>query len=634
MIGSRKTIWRLAVALLVTTMVGRAVGAVGPTAYSWRGDGQGVFPAKGLVTTFKGGPDGKGTNIVWRSALPNWGGNAPIVVKDRVFVMCQEGVDIECPQLLCLDVNTGNILWRKPVDHLDAWPVEKATEAKAMRRQEHVRWAKYMRWWNKIYWDNQANKWIANRAGSARDKPQQVPAEMIPLLKEAEADGLKFPEYWGTGISLDALIRGRFGLGEVMDKRDVDNFNRCVKERIYWYPGWTSEGPFYGSVMGSVVSDGQYVYAVTALDTAVCYDLDGNCRWAADMAPTFIHTGKNPAPGDRWNTNISSPVLADGKLIYYHRDGWMMYAYDTGTGKLAWKAPAPMESKVRPRGSQAAPNYALPQAYEGHMAPGGTPVVMELGKTRVVVSGHGMVVRVADGKLLGMVSVPNTNETESAANEAPPSLDGADRAPATNSNAEAEVFGSTYSSWVADKDVIYATSEKRGMGAVRLRLDGDKLVSEPIWLDKGFNNMEGPNLAVFAGALYGVVAKKRGFAEMNPATGGVVATTTAPAGWCTGWVISRDGVAVYKGGKSGFLVCQLPGMKPLGEGSLDDTPTSEQRERNIAQLGFPVVNSGPAGITAFGNRIFYRTNHYLWCIGDPTQAWIPPETIAEQGKGK
>jgi hypothetical protein len=140
--------------------------------------------------------------------------------------------------------------------------------------------------------------------------------------------------------------------------------------------------------------------------------------------------------------------------------------------------------------------------------------------------------------------------------------------------------------------------------------------------------MEGPNLAVYAGRLYGVAVKKRGFAEIDPATGKVGAATTAPAGWCTGWVISRDDVAVYKGGKSGFLICQLPGMKSLGEGALDDTPTPEHKERNIAQLGFPVVNGGPAGITAFGNRIFYRSNHYLWCIGDPKQAWIAQETVA------
>jgi len=151
--------------------------------YSWRGiEGQGVFPAKDLVTSFSADAEGKGQNIVWRVALPNWGANAPIVLKDRVFVLCQEGVDIECPQLLCLDANTGKLLWQKPVDHLDAWPEAKAKEAKEMRRKEHLRWAKYMRWWNKLFWDSEREGLGKGRAGHVSGKPAEPPAEMLPVL--------------------------------------------------------------------------------------------------------------------------------------------------------------------------------------------------------------------------------------------------------------------------------------------------------------------------------------------------------------------------------------------------------------------------------------------------------------------
>ncbi len=55
-------------------------------------------------------------------------------------------------------------------------------------------------------------------------------------------------------------------------------------------------------------------------------------------------------------------------------------------------------------------------------------------------------------------------------------------------------------------------------------------------------------------------------------------------------------------------------------------PKGEILDRHIAIFGTDFLGWGAAGTTAWGNRIFIRSNDYLWCVGDPQQAWVPPET--------
>tara|TARA_B100000676_G_scaffold90412_1_gene90139 strand:+ start:1255 stop:2787 length:1533 start_codon:yes stop_codon:yes gene_type:complete len=73
-----------------------------------------VAPGK-APTQFSGA---RGTNIRWRTPLPNTGQSTPVVMKDRVFVMCHEPLsnDTEMSSLtvgLCFDANTGKELWRR-----------------------------------------------------------------------------------------------------------------------------------------------------------------------------------------------------------------------------------------------------------------------------------------------------------------------------------------------------------------------------------------------------------------------------------------------------------------------------------------------------------------------------------------
>ena len=62
---------------------------------------------------------------------------------------------------------------------------------------------------------------------------------------------------------------------------------------------------------------------------------------------------------------------------------------------------------------------------------------------------------------------------------------------------------------------------------------------------------------------------------------------------------------------------------PLSGGYSSADP--EVADRHIALLGSPYVVWGVSGITCWGNRIFIRSNDYLWCVGDPEKKWIGPE---------
>ena len=105
-------IWLLTVALILT---------VSPICHAgdwlrFRGpNGQGVSDETGLPSRWN-----DTTNLVWKTELPGPGSSSPIVVGDKVFVTCYSGygedggnVDDLVRHLVCVDRNSGDVLWRK-----------------------------------------------------------------------------------------------------------------------------------------------------------------------------------------------------------------------------------------------------------------------------------------------------------------------------------------------------------------------------------------------------------------------------------------------------------------------------------------------------------------------------------------
>jgi len=116
------------------------------------------------------------------------------------------------------------------------------------------------------------------------------------------------------------------------------------------------------------VSDGKHVYAWFATGVTACYDLDGNRKWMALDNHKEIEHGFS-----------TSPLLVDGKVIVYMRE---RIAYDARSGKVVW------------RHLMFNPNKN--QYYHFH----GTGFVVPVGREKVIVYPNGEIVRVADGKTL------------------------------------------------------------------------------------------------------------------------------------------------------------------------------------------------------------------------------------------
>jgi outer membrane protein assembly factor BamB len=88
---------------------------------SWRGpDGNQVAPGKQFPLTWKWTKDG-GSNIRWRTPLPEPGNSSPILVGDHVY-LTQAFEDGRRRALLALDRSTGRQLWKQEVtrDSADA----------------------------------------------------------------------------------------------------------------------------------------------------------------------------------------------------------------------------------------------------------------------------------------------------------------------------------------------------------------------------------------------------------------------------------------------------------------------------------------------------------------------------------
>lgn len=158
------------------------------------------------------------------------------------------------------------------------------------------------------------------------------------------------------------------------------------------------------------VSDGADVFFVFGSGLVAGYSIDGDRKWVQYLEPVAETYGHS-----------SSPLLIDGKLLVNVKH---LVALDAASGKIVWECPA------------AEHTY-------------GTPVSMNVGGTKVVVTPLGTVVRVNDGRVLAKKIAPELGGTE---------------------------YGI---SPVAADDVVYLGD--RTLSAVQLSLEGDGLRTRKLW---------------------------------------------------------------------------------------------------------------------------------------------------------
>jgi hypothetical protein len=169
-------------------------------------------------------------NILWMTELPQRSNATPIIVQDRIFVMA------EPDELLCLDKNTGRILWSAAINYYEAL-------------SSAERWAKPA-------YRKRVDPLVA-QLQKEKDRIRRV--KLRARIQEA----------------LLAIDAGRYALK--LDGHYGDHFGIV---------GFTTPTP---------VSDGKRVYAWCGNGVAACYDLEGKRQWITRIKAEALSYSSSPA---------------------------------------------------------------------------------------------------------------------------------------------------------------------------------------------------------------------------------------------------------------------------------------------------------------------------------------------------
>jgi hypothetical protein len=345
----------------------RAPEAVPKTGIGFRGDGTGVFPDAKPPTQWD---EASGRNILWKAPVPNWCLGCPTPVGNRVLVMSEPSWQPGSvwPELVCYDADTGALLWRRAVDPFLAFP-EVAAEQR-QRMTEDVAWSHDL--WRRAYLASAA---IAAKGGAGADSPE------IKKANEALA---------AHGMTLEGV---RMNYGQLRALRFSDENSKRFKEidqrlrpyGVVRYNTWdNNQRCRVGTCFPTPVSDGQRVYVMTVHGTVACYDMEGNLVWCRSSG--------------RWVTGthalMESPRLFGDLLLTQFKGSYAdgtkesrprLFAWDKKTGEKRWAVDLPNGSAVK--------------GASWGSRPGASPTIMHLGRTPVVLTSSGNVVRLPDGKV-------------------------------------------------------------------------------------------------------------------------------------------------------------------------------------------------------------------------------------------
>lgn len=243
------------------------------TAVGWRKDGTGRFtdarpPLHWSPTR----------NVRWKTPMPAWGNASPIVVGDRVYVGAEPAT------LLCLDANTGRILWQKATEVIDALTPEEAAQARPLIEEATKADAQLTEQLQEV---SRLSRELRKRAAGPADKEKLDSAI-------ARANALK--------LALEKAARYRTTL---------------TNDTI-------------GSASATPVSDGHNVYVAYGNGVVTSFDANGGRRWARWLGEPR-REGMNGYAGG----HAASPLLVGGKLIVPFEQ---LTALDPTDGKILWRS--------------------------------------------------------------------------------------------------------------------------------------------------------------------------------------------------------------------------------------------------------------------------------------------------------
>jgi outer membrane protein assembly factor BamB len=177
----------------------------------------------------------------------------------------------------------------------------------------------------------------------ARDRHSEAKSKLRNAKGRAREEGVE------TSDEIDALSKTVGSLKEELES--FPTFHKYVPPEHHGVNGHSTPTP---------VSDGKHVFAVFGTTVVVCYDLDGNKVWTRFMETTVHRFGHS-----------ASPLLVGDLLIVPLKD---LVALDAATGEEKWRT-----------------EFSL---YWG------SPISIEFGGTKAIVTPRGDVVRASDGQVL------------------------------------------------------------------------------------------------------------------------------------------------------------------------------------------------------------------------------------------
>ncbi len=186
----------------------------------WRGDGTGQFPGATPPTTWSRAANGERKNILWEAKLPCYSWATPVVVGGKVFTRS------EPYDLICLDKNTGKILWMRSHP-----PFVAVTDAE-------------------------------KKANPAFLEIEPLVAELQKLNDAFAAQG------WNR-----ELVKHKHDLQKQIDALTAKADKKYKLPPDMYVESWS------GYTGATPVSDGQSIFVSSGCGITACYDLNGNRKW-------------------------------------------------------------------------------------------------------------------------------------------------------------------------------------------------------------------------------------------------------------------------------------------------------------------------------------------------------------------
>lgn len=338
---------------------GLAIPAIAEDWSRFRGPGaSGKAEAAGLPSTW----DSK-TNIVWKADLPGPGGSSPVVAGDRVFVTCYSGYaeSIDNPgdmanlkrHIVCLDRSSGAILWSK--------------EFAAKQPESEYRGS-----------NNTRHGYASSTPATDGEKVYVFCGRSGVMALDMDgavawtADVGSDTHGWGSGTS-PVLYKNLVIVNASIESQSLVAIDKNSGEIVWKTPGikscWSS--PILADVgdkqeivlnapnrvMGFDPETGQelwqcegvpdsYICPTAVAEDGIVYVIGGRKNTAIAVRAG----GRGDVTGSRmlWKTsrgsNVSSPVLVDGHLYWFHESRGTVFCLDAKTGDVVFEealAPKP-----------------------------------------------------------------------------------------------------------------------------------------------------------------------------------------------------------------------------------------------------------------------------------------------------